>query len=123
MTDHDRQSPRVGHSTTGEAGGTHVPSQNGRTVPASPPSETRPPVRSGPSGPYGGSGATIWQRESDPIEVESPEKSADLQPPKAEAVAGAPDRSPRHHEAFQIPSLDGIRGVSFLIVFLSHAGL
>src|SRR5258706_14979900 len=47
MTDHDRQFPRVGHSTTGEAGGTFAVSQNGRHVAASALSGARPPpVRS-----------------------------------------------------------------------------
>ncbi len=34
----------------------------------------------------------------------------------------APARKPRT-EAFQIPSLDGIRAASFLVVFVAHAGL
>jgi len=48
MADHDQQTRHIGHSTTGEAGGTCVESQKGRNVVADPPSETRlPPVRSG----------------------------------------------------------------------------
>jgi hypothetical protein len=70
MTDHDRQFPRVGHSTTGEAGGASAGSQNGRHVAASPPSEASlPPVRSGRYGAYAYSDATIWQRGADKVKL------------------------------------------------------
>ena len=83
MTDHDRQfhfaslrrspwtpssswtpstpSPPVGHSTTGEAGGTLAVSQNCRKVVADPtPDKRLLPVRSGRYGHDGYSGVTIW---------------------------------------------------------------
>jgi hypothetical protein len=36
MTDHDQPNQRLGHSTTGEAGGTSAVSVNGREVAANP---------------------------------------------------------------------------------------
>jgi peptidoglycan/LPS O-acetylase OafA/YrhL len=38
-------------------------------------------------------------------------------------VAAAAESPARREAAFHIPSLDGIRAISFLIVFLAHAGL
>src|SRR5438270_10676355 len=45
--------------------------------------------------------------------------AAIVQPsPRADRVV-----QPQAKKPFQIPSLDGLRAVSFMIVFLSHAGL
>ncbi len=40
-----------------------------------------------------------------------------------EAALAAPQATPAPRKPFYIPSLDGIRAVSFLIVFVAHAGL
>src|SRR5262249_12698941 len=66
--DRDRQFPRVGHSTTGEPGGTSAAGQCGRHISASPPPAAKlQPVRSGRYGRVGYSDATIWQRGPDAV--------------------------------------------------------
>jgi peptidoglycan/LPS O-acetylase OafA/YrhL len=68
---------------------------------------------------------------------QSPQMNALVEDPRREGAQGQGELHPEAgranaplahegravQESFQIPSLDGIRAISFLIVFLSHAGL
>jgi len=49
-------------------------------------------------------------------------KSTSAQP-SDDAANAAPQAGPRRQGEFHIPSLDGIRAISFMVVFVAHAGL